>query len=82
MGKVLAFPNSPFVTADTAGLEVVVAPHGSDLIAWVRTKRGFIILERSDNWRRVLQNGRLYAKRFGIAFSTQWEPLFAGGRLA
>ncbi|MGU3537741.1 hypothetical protein [Methylobacterium sp. A54F] len=77
--SVVAFPNTPRVGARTPpGLEVVVAPLGEMMVAWVRTDQGYRILESTPDWRHALADGRAYAARFGIPLRLQGGPLDTG----
>ncbi|KQO49937.1 hypothetical protein [Methylobacterium sp. Leaf85] len=70
--KVITFPGMAVVGSDTPpGLGVVVAPLGDEIVAWVRTKRGFRALERTPSWEHAVADGRAYAERHGIPFRFQ-----------
>ncbi|MGU3538896.1 hypothetical protein [Methylobacterium sp. A54F] len=77
--SIVAFPNTPRVGPTTPpGLEVVVAPLGDMMVAWVRTDQGYRILESSPDWRHALADGRAYAARFGIPLRFQGVALDTG----
>lgn len=77
--SVVTFPNMARVGAGSAPpLEVIVAPLGGDVVAWVRSSRGCSVLEQTPDWRHALKDGRTYADRHGIPLRFQSDPLDTG----
>ena len=66
--SVVSFPRTPRVDNDTRGIEVVVAPRGNVYLAWVRTERGWVVLEECPDFRHALNDGRIYAARNALPF--------------
>lgn len=72
MSRVVDFPNLPRVGANTPpGREVVVAPLGEEVVAWVRVGNKALILERTPSWEHAVRDGRTYADRHNIPFRFQ-----------